>query len=146
MTGWSQLSLRVQNALDRLAWGFGDLKRVLQEHGAWPASTSSAIAPDGGRWAVIGGRIRKQAKSGKATGLLMGESECLWGAVQLPSMPRKSLGGAVEEALWARFPLAARPDRGSLGGSARRQGGMGDSLGHVPSKCARPAIGAARSF
>ena len=34
MTGRGQPSLRVQAALDRLAWGVGDLKRVLLEHGA----------------------------------------------------------------------------------------------------------------
>lgn len=105
MTGWGQLSLRVQAALDRLAWGFGDLQRVLVEHGAWPAGASAAVASDGGRWSVTGGRLRKRAGGRKAVGLLVPESECLWGAVQLPAMSRKALGSAVEEALWRVSPL-----------------------------------------
>ncbi|MBT9512317.1 MAG: PilN domain-containing protein [Acidovorax sp.] len=105
MTGWGQLSLRVQAALDRLAWGFGDLKRVLMEHGAWPAGAKVAVASDGARWSVTGHRLRKLSGSRKAVGLLMPEPECLWGSVQLPSMPRKALGGAVEEALWRVSPL-----------------------------------------
>lgn len=105
MTGRGQLSLRVQAALDRLAWGFGDLKRVLVEHGAWPASASAVVASDGGRWSVTAGRLRKRSGSRKASGLLMPEPECLWGTVQLPAMPRRVLGGAVEEALWRVSPL-----------------------------------------
>lgn len=105
MTGWGQLSLRVQAALDRLAWGFGDLKRVLMECGAWPARSSVAVASDGERWTVTGSRLRKQAGGRKAASLLMSETECLWGSLQLPSMPRKALGGAVEESLWRVSPL-----------------------------------------
>lgn len=105
MTGREQLSSRLQAVLDRLAWGFGDLKRVLVERGFWPAHASSAVAADGGRWAVAGGRLINRASRGKADGLLVPESECLWGIVQLPPMPKKSLGGAVEEALWRMSPL-----------------------------------------
>lgn len=105
MTGWGQLSLRVQTALDRLAWGLGDLKRVLKEHGAWPAGASAAVAADGGQWSVVGGRLRKRTGNRKAVSLLVPESDCLWGAAQLPSMPRKALEGAVDEALWRVSPL-----------------------------------------
>lgn len=105
MTGRGQPSLRVQAALDRLAWGVGDLKRVLLEHGAWPAGANAAVAPDGGRWTVLGGRMRKRTGNRKAVSLLVPESECLSGVVQLPSMPRKALNGAVEEALWRVSPL-----------------------------------------
>lgn len=105
MTGRGQLSLRVQAALDRLAWGFGDLKRALLEHGVWPAGSSAAVSSDGARWTVIGGRLRKRSGNRKAVSLLVPESECLSGVVPLPSMPRKALGGAVEEALWRVSPL-----------------------------------------
>lgn len=105
MTGRGQLSHRVQAALDRLAWGVGDLKRVLLEHGAWPSGSSAALSSDGGRWTVIGGRLRKRSSNRKAVSLLVSESECLSGVVQLPSMPRKALRGAVEEALWRVSPL-----------------------------------------
>lgn len=105
MTGRGQLSLRVQTALDRFAWGIGDLRRVLVEHGAWPSSASVAVASDGGRWSVTGGRLRKRVGGRKAMSLLVPEMECLWGAVQIPAMPRKALGGAVEEALWRVSPL-----------------------------------------
>ncbi len=105
MTGWGQLSLRAQKTLDRMAWGFGDLKRVLMEHGAWPAVASAAIASDGGRWTITGTRARKRANNRKASSLLVPESGCLWGAVQLPDMPRRSLAGGVEEALWRVSPM-----------------------------------------
>lgn len=105
MTGRGQLTLGVQVALDRLAWGVGDLKRLLIEHGAWPASSNVAVAPDGGRWAVVGERLRKKAGNPKAASLLVPESECLSGVVQLPAMSRKTLKGAVEEALWRVSPL-----------------------------------------
>ena len=61
MTGWGQLSHRAQIALDRLAWGFGDFKRVLLERGAWPAAAGAAVAADGGRWSVTGTRARQRA-------------------------------------------------------------------------------------
>jgi general secretion pathway protein L len=105
MTGWGQLSLRVKNALDRLVWGLGDLKRVLMEHGAWPAFTSLAAASDGARWAVIGGRICKRPGNRKVTSLLVSEAESLRGTVQLPPMLRSSLAAAVDEALWRVSPL-----------------------------------------
>lgn len=105
MTGWGQLSLRAQTALDRLAWGFGDLKRVLMEHGAWPAVANAAIASDGTRWTVTGTRARKRTNTRKASGLLVSESECLWGTLKLPDMPRRSLPSGVEEALWRVSPM-----------------------------------------
>lgn len=105
MTGWGQLSLRAQKTLDRMAWGFGDLKRVLVEHGAWPAISALAVATDGGRWSITGLRLRKRANSRKASSLLMPEAECLWGTVQLPDMPRRALAGGVEEALWRVSPV-----------------------------------------
>ncbi|MFN9727603.1 PilN domain-containing protein [Acidovorax sp.] len=105
MTVWKQLAVRLQATLDRLRWGLGDLRRVLSERGFWPANSSMVIAADGQRWRVTGQRLRKQAGQRKAVGVLVPESECLWGTVELPSMPAKALGGAVQEALWRVSPL-----------------------------------------
>ena len=105
MTGWGQLSLRMQTALDRLAWGFGDLKRALVERGFWPAASHAVVASDGTRWSVAGSRLRSRTGGGRNAGLLVLESDCLWGSVQLPSMPRRNLDGAVQEALWRVSPL-----------------------------------------
>lgn len=105
MTGRGQPSLRVHAVLDRLAWGVGDLRRALLEHGAWPAGAHTAVASDGGLWTVMGGRLRKRTRSRKAESLLVPESECLSGVAQLPSMPRKALSAAVDESLWRVSPL-----------------------------------------
>lgn len=105
MTGRGQQTLGVQAALDRLAWGVVDLKRLLVEHGAWPAASSVAVAPDGGRWLVAGERLRKRGGNRKAESLLVPQSECLSGVVQLPTMSHKALNGAIEEALWRVSPL-----------------------------------------
>lgn len=105
MTGWEQLSHRVKTALDRLAWGFGDLKRVLIEWGAWPASTVTVLSPDGMRWLVTGTKLRQKANHRGGIGLLVQESECLWGTVQLPDMYRSALADSVKEALWRVSPL-----------------------------------------
>jgi general secretion pathway protein L len=105
MTGWEQLSHRAQTALDRLAWGLGDTKRILMERGAWPAAASPAVAGDGGRWAVIGARARPRANTRKAASFVVPESECLWGTLQLPEMPRQALPGGVQEALWRVSPM-----------------------------------------
>lgn len=105
MTGWGRLSLRAQTALDRMAWGIGDFKRVLMERGAWPAAASAALAADGGRWSITGTRARQQSGTRKATSFLVPESECLWGTLQLPDMPRQALEAGVEEALWRVSPM-----------------------------------------
>lgn len=105
MTAWRQLSLRAHAALDRLAWGLGDLKRALMERGGWPATSCTAIALDGGRWSVTGTRARRLKGDRRASALLVPEPECLWGNVQLPDMPRRSLPNGVEETLWRVSPL-----------------------------------------
>lgn len=105
MTGWGRLSLRAQTALDRVAWGFGDIKRVLMERGAWPAATQTALAADGARWSITGTRARQQAGARRASSFLVPESQCLWGTLQLPDMPRQALAGGVEEALWRVSPM-----------------------------------------
>lgn len=106
MTGKGQFYLRMQTVLDRLAWGFGDLKRMLAERGVWPAVAHAVDSDGDGRWSVTGTRLRARKKDArKAAGLLVPESECLWGAMQLPDMPRRALGGAVDEAMWRVSPL-----------------------------------------
>lgn len=122
MTGRGQITLGVQAAFDRLAWGMGDLKRLLVEHGAWPVASSTAVAPDGGRWSVVGERLRKRSGHPRAESALVPESECLSGVVQIPAMSRKALIGAIEEALWRVSPLppdqivaAWRPEPGGDG-------------------------------
>lgn len=107
MTGWGQLSLRARTALDRMAWGFGDCKRVLLEHGGWPGVAATAVDLGGQRWTVIGTRLLKLKRPGKRkpSGLLVPESECLWGSLRLPAMPRGALAAGVEEALWRVSPM-----------------------------------------
>lgn len=106
MTGWGQLSVRVQTTFDRLAWGFGDLKRVLIENGAWPSGTHRLVSSDGKCWSLTGSRLKGAAPGrDKATGLLVSEASCLWGTLHLPSMHRSALQSAVEEALWRVSPL-----------------------------------------
>lgn len=105
MTVMGQLYRRVQVALDRLAWGFGDLRRVLIERGFWPGLAQTLASIDGGYWSVTETRLQAQTSPRKAVGLLVPESEGLWGRVQLPEMPRNALESAVEEALWRVSPL-----------------------------------------
>ncbi|MFN7856336.1 MAG: PilN domain-containing protein [Acidovorax sp.] len=105
MTVWRQLAVRLEATLDRLRWGLGELRRVLAERGFWPANSWVVMAADGQRWSVTGERLRKQAGKRKAAGVLVPESDCLWGTVELPAMPASALGGAVQEALWRVSPL-----------------------------------------
>lgn len=105
MTGWGQLSHRTRTVLDRLAWGFGDLKRALVERGAWPASTVVSVASDGTHWLVTGAQVRLVSGNRRAVSLLVQASECLWGTLQLPDMLRSSIAGSVSEALWRVSPL-----------------------------------------
>lgn len=105
MTAKGQLYRRVQVAQDRLAWGFGDLRRILVEHRIWPALERVAVSIDGSRWTVTETRLRTRTSTRKATGLLVPEPECLWGSAQLPDMPRQALESAVEEMLWRVSPL-----------------------------------------
>jgi len=105
MTAKGQLYRRVQVAQDRLAWGFGDLRRILVEYGIWPSLGRVVVSTDGKRWSVAETRLRAKAGTAKAAGLLVPESECLWGVAQLPDMPRQALEPAVEEMLWRVSPL-----------------------------------------
>lgn len=104
MTAKGQLYRRVQIAQDRLAWGCADLRRLLSERGWWPSRSRELVAVDGSQWSVTETRLRS-VKSGKVEGLLVPESESLWGSALLPDMPRQALGQAVEEALWRASPL-----------------------------------------
>ncbi|AOG23791.1 fimbrial assembly family protein [Acidovorax sp. RAC01] len=105
MTVWRQLAVRLQATLDRLLWGLCDLRRVFSERGLWPASSCVATGVDGQRWRVTGELLRKEVGKREAAGVLVPEAECLWGTVQIPSMPAKALDGAVQEALWRVSPL-----------------------------------------
>jgi len=105
MTAKGQLYRRVQVAQDRLAWGFGDLRRILVENGVWPSLGRVAVSTDGRRWAVAETRLRARSGASKAAALLVPESECLWGTAQIPDMPRQALESAVEEMLWRVSPL-----------------------------------------
>lgn len=104
MTAKGQLYRRVQIAQDRLAWGCADLRRLLSERGWWPSRSRELVSVDGSHWAVTETRLRA-IKPGKAEGLLVPESESLWGSAVLPDMPRHALRQAVEETLWRTSPL-----------------------------------------
>lgn len=105
MTTKGQFYHRVQTVQDRLAWGLGDLRRRLAEQGLWPVRTFALESTDGNRWSVTENRLEARDKSGKAEGLLVPETECLWGATPLPDMPRRALKHAVEETIWRVSPL-----------------------------------------
>ena len=105
MTDKGQLQRSLHLWWDRIAWGFGDLRRLLVERGVWPAPGLTLTGAQGGNWALAGTRLRPLARPGKAAGLLVPEAECLWGELQLPAMPRAALGQAVQEAMWRVSPL-----------------------------------------
>lgn len=104
MTAQGQLNQRIRTSLDRLAWAFGDLQRYLVERGVWPARSLGLLSTTGERWLVTGTRLQSCKRTGKPSGLLIPEEECLWGVAQLPDMPRNALGAAVDEALWRASP------------------------------------------
>lgn len=104
MTGQGQLNQRMRTFWDRLAWAFGDLHRHLVERGLWPARSLELVSTTGERWLLTGARLRGGKSTRKPAGLLIPEDECLWGVAQLPDMPRKALGPAVDEALWRASP------------------------------------------
>lgn len=105
MTAREQFNRRLETALDRLAWGFGDARRMLVERGLWPAAAPVLAAPDGARFCAVATRLRALDAKRQPLGLLVPESDSLWGGLQLPDMPRRQLGPAVEEALWRVSPL-----------------------------------------
>ncbi|MBS0392340.1 MAG: PilN domain-containing protein [Comamonadaceae bacterium] len=141
MTAREQLNRRLETALDRLAWGFGDARRLLVERGLWPAAAPVLAAPDGARYRLAATRLRPAAGSARPQGLLVPEGDSLWGTLQLPDMPRRQLGQAVEEALWRVSPLP--PDQVWCAWSAAplAQGGWGVEWG----ACRRDQQGAALS-
>ncbi|MBS0467124.1 MAG: PilN domain-containing protein [Proteobacteria bacterium] len=105
MTDKGQLQRSMHLWWDRTAWGFGDLRRLLVERGAWPAPRLALADAQGGHWKLVGSRLHPLAGTGKAAGLLVPEADCLWGSLQLPAMPRAALGQAVQEAMWRVSPL-----------------------------------------
>lgn len=105
MTAEGQLIHRVRRVQDRLAWGFGDLRRDMAERGLWPTRTQTLESIDGQRWSLTGTRLWSKGDTGKSSGLLIPESECLWGTANLPDVSRHSLAQAVEETLWRVSPL-----------------------------------------
>lgn len=106
MTGSGRGSLRMQTAVDRLRWGFGDLKRILMQRGMWPALSVSLRDATGGSWALLGSLLRQTTSVRRAPeGLLIPEEQCLWGQLELPDVPCKALGDAVSESMWRVSPI-----------------------------------------
>ncbi len=105
MADKGELERRISTALDRLGWGFGDCRQLLIRRGWWPAPAQPIVSPDSGRWALTGDWLRARHDNRKAAGLLIPESECLWGSLQFADMPRRALGSAVQEAMWRVSPL-----------------------------------------
>lgn len=120
MTARQQLNRRLETAIDRLAWGFGDARRLLVERGLWPAPAPVLASPDGARFSLCASRLRATGSKRPPQGLLVAEGECLWGSLQLPDMPRRQLGQAVDEALWRVSPLP--PDQVWCAWRAQPQG------------------------
>lgn len=122
MTAKGELYRRVQMAQDRLAWGCADLRRLLSERGWWPSRPRGLVSVDGSHWAVTETRLRA-VKPGKAEGLLVPESESLWGSAVLPDMPRHALRQAVEETLWRTSPLPRQHTVAAWHAQPHAQGG-----------------------
>lgn len=100
----SDLTQQARAAWDRLRWGLGALRLALLARGLWLAPTTLVVDTDGKHWQVNGAHMRPR-RGGRASGVLMGTRACLWGTLDLPQMPRRSLDGAVHEALWRVSPL-----------------------------------------
>lgn len=105
MTGWRQFTLRVQMASDRLAWGLGEIRRVLAERGFWPAPEIAVVTAEGKPASVRETRLLHRSGKGKAAGLVVPEANCLSGELRLPGVRRTDLGAAVQEALWRLSPV-----------------------------------------
>ena len=126
MTGSGRGSLRMQTAVDRLRWGFGDLKRILMQYGVWPALSVPLRDAQGEGWSMLGLRLRQMKsarQASKAKGLLVRETQCLWGQLQLPEMPHQALGDAVAEAMWRVSPVP--PDQIMMAWRAQPATGLG---------------------
>ncbi|AVO40729.1 MAG: PilN domain-containing protein [Simplicispira suum] len=105
MTGWRQFVLRVQMALDRLAWGLGQIRRALVERGFWPAYEAAVVTAAGKPASIRETRLLPRSGKGKAAGLVVPETNCLSGEMRLPTMRRSDLEAAVQEALWRLSPI-----------------------------------------
>lgn len=105
MADKGELQHRISIALDRLTWGFGDGMQRLVRRGWWPALTHPVVSPDAERWAVAGNWLRPRRDARKPAGLIIPESECLWGSLQFAGMPARALDSAVQEAMWRVSPL-----------------------------------------
>jgi general secretion pathway protein L len=105
MTGWKALRQRAQLQFDGLMWGFEDLKRMLAEHGWWPAKSKSVISSDGSRWFIVGGAAVSKINTTPPICLAIAEEQCLWGSAQFPPMRREALRIAVQETLWRQSPF-----------------------------------------
>ena len=100
----SDMMARLRATWGRLAWGWGDLRRVLGAKGLWPQYTTLASTARGARWKIVG-QSRISVADGAPQALLIDERDVLWGELRLPSVPSGALGAAVTEALWRVSPL-----------------------------------------
>lgn len=105
MADKGELQHRISTALDRIGWGFGDCRQLLIQRGWWPTTVQPLVSADASRWALAGDWLRPRSDSRQAAGLLIPESECLWGTLQFADMPHRALGLAVQEAMWRVSPL-----------------------------------------
>lgn len=141
MTAREQFNRRLEAVFDRLAWGFGDARRMLVERGLWPAAAPVLAAPDGARFCVAATRLRPAGGKRRPQGLLVPEGDSLWGSLQLPDMPRRQLGPAVQEALWRVSPLPPDQIWCAWRATPQAQGGWSVEWG----ACRRDQQGAALS-
>ena len=100
----SDMMGRLRATWGRLAWGWGDLRRVLGAKGLWPQYTTLASTARGARWKIVG-QSRISVADGAPQALLIDERDVLWGELRLPPVASGALGAAVTEALWRVSPL-----------------------------------------
>ena len=123
---------RTQYISDLLLWGLGDLRNRLVQLGWWPSVTVLAIDTDGAQWSVKGQKFRQHSRKSPPKAAILRANQCIWGQVQLPSMPRSQLPAAIREAMWQRSPIA--PDQMLCGWLAepKPEGGWQVAWGLAP--------------
>ena len=105
MTVWQRRLADLRSGAAGLVWGGSNLLRSLAQKGLWPAAQRLLSDGAGRRWRVAGTQIAPDDTGDPAQGVVIAESDCLWGTLVLPAMPIGAIDAAVQEAMWRESPL-----------------------------------------